>query len=74
MRGEVHTVFWWGNLKEGGHVEDQGADGRMILSWVFDKKDGEKDWIDLTQAKNRWRAFVNAVMSLWVPQNARNLD
>jgi hypothetical protein len=25
------------------------------------------DWIDLAQDKNKWRALVNAVRSLWVP-------
>ena len=25
------------------------------------------DWIELAQAKERWPAFVNAVMKLWVP-------
>jgi hypothetical protein len=27
---------------------------------------GDTDWIDLVQERDRWRAFVNAVMSLWV--------
>jgi hypothetical protein len=29
--GEVHTGFWWGDLRERDHVEDLGVDGRIIL-------------------------------------------
>jgi hypothetical protein len=29
--GEVHTGFWWGDLREGDHLEDPGIDGRIIL-------------------------------------------
>jgi hypothetical protein len=30
------------------------------------------DSIDVVQDRNRWRALVNAVMNLQVPQNAAN--
>jgi hypothetical protein len=29
-RGEVHTGFWWGNLRERDHLEDKGIDEKMI--------------------------------------------
>ena len=33
---------------------------------------GGMDWIDLAQDRSRWRALVNAVMKLRIPQNAGN--
>jgi hypothetical protein len=33
---------------------------------------GWKVWIDLVYDRDRWRALVDAVMNLQVPQNARN--
>jgi len=38
-RGEVYTGLWWGNLKERDHLGDAGADGKIILKWIFRKWD-----------------------------------
>jgi hypothetical protein len=36
-RREVHIGFWLGNLKEGDHLEDLGADGKIKLKVIFQK-------------------------------------
>jgi hypothetical protein len=67
--GEAYTGFWWGHLREGGLLGDPGVDGRIILRWIFRKWDVGAG-IELALERNRWRALVNGVMNLWVPQNA----
>ena len=69
-RGEVYTGFWWGNLREKDHLKDSGVDGWIILRWIFRKWDWGMYWIDLAQDRDRWRALVNAIMNLRVPQNS----
>jgi hypothetical protein len=65
--GEVHTGFWWGDLREGDHVGDPGVDGRIILRRIFGRWDGGMNWIELAHDRDRWQALVNAVMNLRVP-------
>jgi hypothetical protein len=61
-----HPVFY-------AYLKDPGVDGRIILRWIFRNWDvGGMDWIELAQDRDRWRALVNAVMNLWVPQNTGN--
>jgi hypothetical protein len=45
-RRDMHTGFWWGNLRERDHLEDEGIDGRIILKLVFKKWD-EGAWTGL---------------------------
>jgi hypothetical protein len=53
-----------GNLREGAHLKDPGVDGEVILKWIFEKLDGDIDWIDLAQDRDRWRALLNTVLNL----------
>jgi hypothetical protein len=36
-RGEIHKGFWWGNLGERAHLEDQDIDGRIVLKWILEE-------------------------------------
>jgi hypothetical protein len=57
-----------------GKPEGKRPLGRLRRRWVDNIKmvlrevgwDG-MDWIDLAQDRDRWRAYVNAVMNLRVP-------
>ena len=39
-RGEVHTGFWFVNLREGDQVEDLGVGGRIKLEEILKKQIG----------------------------------
>jgi hypothetical protein len=42
-RGDAHTGFWWGKLRERDHLEDKALDGEKILKWFLKKWD--ETWI-----------------------------
>jgi hypothetical protein len=55
---------------ETDHLEDLRVDGRIILKEIFKKWEGGMGSIYLAKGRDRWRALVNAVMNLPVPENA----
>ena len=66
-KGESCAGFWSGNLRERplGRPRPRWEDNnKMDLQEVGC---GGMDWIELSQDRNSWRAFVNAEMNLRVP-------
>jgi hypothetical protein len=64
---EVHTGFWWGNLRRKDYMENLGTDERKILKWIFKKWEWGMAWIDPSRDRDRWQALVYVVMKLQVP-------
>jgi len=61
----VYTGFWWGDLWEADHLEDEFVEGRIILKLIFKQLDEGMNWIDLAQGME----LVNVVMNLRDPEN-----
>jgi len=53
-RREMYAGFWEENLKEGGHLEDLIADGRLLLKQILTTM-GEEYRIYLALDKDKWR-------------------
>jgi len=39
-KGEVRAGFWWGDMRERGHLEGLGLHGRIVLRLIFKTWDG----------------------------------
>jgi hypothetical protein len=66
-REEVHKGFWWGNLKERDHLEDPSVNERIILRWIFKKRDGDEG-LDLSDSgEGEVVGTCKLVMKLRVP-------
>ena len=51
-----------GKPERKSHLGDPGEDERIILRWIFQEVECEgMDWIHLAEARDWWRALVNAV-------------
>jgi hypothetical protein len=62
-----------------GKSEGRRPLGRQRRRWMDNTKEDLReigwrgmDWIDLAEDREQWRALVNTVMNLRVPQNAGN--
>jgi hypothetical protein len=48
---EVHTGFWWENLRQSDNLEGVGVAVRITLTWILRKLIG-RAWIEFV-----WRMF-----------------
>jgi hypothetical protein len=74
LGGEERRIqgFWWGKL---GKRDDLGNRGVVEGDIKMDLEEvgwGGMDWLGLAADGDRWRALVNVIMNLRVPQNAGN--
>jgi hypothetical protein len=54
-RGEVHTWFWWGDLRARGKFPRPMRRWEVNIKTDLQELEWGIDWIDLAQDRNRWR-------------------
>jgi hypothetical protein len=65
--GEVHTGFWWGDLRKGRHLEDPVVDGRIILKYILNKGNGGSRTGLICPRMETRGAVMKAVVNLRLP-------
>jgi hypothetical protein len=60
----MHIGYWWERQKE----RDQDVGGWTIIQWILREIgwDG-RDWFELVQERDQWRALVNTEINIRVP-------
>jgi hypothetical protein len=64
---ELHTVLWWGDLRETDHLEDLTINGKIILKCLQEVEWEGRDRIYLAKDRDRRRTFVDVVMNIQIP-------
>jgi len=60
--GEVHTEFWWRNLKVKDHLEGLASRGEgNIKTDLQEVVSRSVNWIGVAQDMNKWRALGKAL-------------
>jgi hypothetical protein len=69
----MHTGFSCKNLKERGHLEHQGIDGRIVVKWILREIGWEGvELITLSEQKDMSQVLADTIRNLQVPQNMGN--
>jgi hypothetical protein len=66
------TMEMSAGLVAGDHLEELGVDGRKVLEWSLKSVMGRRGLDMVTHDRDKWQAFVGAVMNCRFPSNARN--
>ena len=77
-RVQVHTRYQWGNLKEGGYLNDRGVDAWIILKWILEKWNGSA-WTGSILLRRRtcggllwmrqWTFVFHKTWEIWVAED-----
>jgi hypothetical protein len=70
----MHEWLWW-RKREANRSLARPRRRRVydIKMYLNATGQGSLNWINLTPDRETWRAVVNTVMNIQVPQNAKNL-